>query len=301
MNSSAQQASSEGHLVVSIDGVVRSPDDARVSVFDRGFLYGDSVFETVRTYSGKPFALNEHLERLWRSAELVFIDMPCTREELTREIDAALESAHNEESYIRVMITRGQGEMGLDPSLAEVAVRVIIVGPLKALPAQMYEQGASAVTFQTSRPSDATSPGAKIGNYLVAVLAMREAKKHGANEALIVDREGLVSEGASSNVFLVRGGTLLTPPLSAGILAGVTRKYALAAAKELGVRIEEACPSTDELLAAEEVFVSSSIRELLPIVRVNGALIGTGEVGPVTRALRVKFRQLVEREMSAAG
>lgn len=301
MNSSGQQPSSAGQLVVSIDGVVRSPDDARVSVFDRGFLYGDSVFETIRTYSGRPFALNEHLDRLWRSAELVFIDMPWTRQQLAREIDAALAAANNDESYIRVMVTRGQGEMGLDPSLAEVPVRVIIVGPLKPLPAQAYEHGASAVTFQTSRPSDATSPGAKIGNYLVAVLAMREAKKHGANEALIVDREGVISEGASSNVFLVRGGTLVTPPLSAGILAGITRRYALCAAQCLGIPVTEVCPSTDELLASDEVFVSSSIRELLPIVRVNGAVIGTGDVGPVTRALRAKFRQLVERDMSTQG
>lgn len=287
--------SASAHLVVVIDGVLRAPDEARVSVFDRGFLYGDSVFETIRTYRGKPFALQQHLDRLWHSAELVFIDMPCTRQQLITEIDAALQAAGNDESYIRVMITRGQGEMGLDPSLAEVPVRVIIVGPLKALPPSVYESGASAVTFQTARPSDATSPGAKIGNYLVAVLAMREAKKHGANEALIVDREGLVAEGASSNVFLVRGGTLITPPLSAGILAGITRRFALLAAKELGLLVEEVCPSAKELLAADEVFVSSSIRELLPIVRVNGATIGTGAVGPVTRAVSSKFRELVAK------
>ncbi len=138
----------------------------------------------------------------------------------------------------------------------------------------------------------------KIGNYLVAVLAMREAKKHGANEALIVDREGLVAEGASSNVFLVRNGTLITPPLDAGILAGVTRRFAMLAARELAIAIEEVCPTTHELLAADEVFVSSSIRELLPIVRVNGSDIGAGVVGPVTRAISAKFRQLVERETS---
>ncbi len=152
---------SSAHLVVSIDGHLRGPGEANVSVFDRGFLYGDSVFETVRTYGGKPFALTEHLDRLWRSAELVFIDIPCTRERLVEEIDVALAAAGNAESYIRVMITRGQGEMGLDPALAEMAVRVIIVGPLKALPASVYDSGAFAVTFQTARPSDATSPGAK--------------------------------------------------------------------------------------------------------------------------------------------
>lgn len=284
-------------LAVSIDGVLRASHEARVSVFDRGFLYGDSVFETIRTYEGRPFALTEHLDRLWRSAALVFIDMPCDRAQLVKEIDATLQAVGNAESYIRVMVTRGQGEMGLDPALAEVPVRVIIVGPLNPPPPSLYESGAFAVTFQTARPSDATSPGAKIGNYLVAVLAMREAKKHGANEALIVDREGLVAEGASSNVFVVSTGTLVTPPLSAGILAGITRRYALEAARELGIAVAEVCPTTEELLAADEVFVSSSIRELLPIVRVNGANIGSGTVGPVTHAIRTKFRQLVEREL----
>jgi branched-chain amino acid aminotransferase len=291
-------SSSGTQLTVSIDGIVRAPSEARVSVFDRGFLYGDSVFETIRTYGGKPFAMMEHLDRLWRSAELVFIDIPWTRQQLVGEIDAALRVAQNQESYIRVMVTRGQGQMGLDPALAEVPLRVIIVGPLQRLAASLYDSGAMAVTFQTARPSDATSPGAKIGNYLVAVLAMREAKKHGANEALIVDREGLVAEGASSNIFLVRDGALITPPLSAGILAGVTRKYALLAAQALGMAIQELCPSTADLLAADEVFVSSSIRELLPIVGVNGTPIGEGAVGPVTRAITSKFRQLVAQELS---
>lgn len=285
-------------VTVFIDGKPCAGPEAKVSVFDRGFLYGDSVFETIRTYGGRPFALEEHLTRLWRSAELVFIPMPWTREQLRDEVLAAVGKAGNPESYIRLMVTRGQGELGLDPGLAHLPLRVIIVGPLHALPSQVYEIGAAAVTFRTLRPSDATvAEGAKIGNYLVAVLAMREAKKVAANEALIVDREGRVVEGASSNVFLVQGGALVTPPLDAGILAGVTRGRAITAAHQLGIPVRYEVPRLEDVRAASELFVSSSIRELLPIVTLDGEAIGDGQVGPITRQVRAEFRRVIEAEM----
>jgi branched-chain amino acid aminotransferase len=286
-------------IAVFIDGKSCAGSEARVSVFDRGFLYGDSVFETIRTYGGRPFALDEHLTRLWRSAELVFIPLPCTQQQLREEISSAVSAAGNEESYIRVMVTRGQGELGLDPNLAQLPLRVIIVGPLHSPKPEIYEEGAGAVTFRTLRPSDATiAEGAKIGNYLVAVLAMREARAARANEALIVDRDGRVVEGASSNLFIVRDGILITPPLEAGILAGVTRGRALRAADQLGLPTRFAVPTVDEVLGASEVFISSSIRELLPIVSVDGAPIGDGRVGDVTRRLRAAFRQVIAAEMA---
>lgn len=286
-------------IAVFIDGKSCAGSEARVSVFDRGFLYGDSVFETIRTYGGRAFALDEHLARLWRSAELVFIPLPCTREQLRSEIEAALAAAGNVESYIRVMITRGQGELGLDPNLAQVPLRVVIVGPLHPPNAEVYETGAGAITFRTLRPSDATiAEGAKIGNYLVAVLAMREAKAVGANEALIVDRGGHVVEGASSNIFIVREGVLITPPLDAGILAGVTRGRALLAAERIGIPVRLGLPTVAEVLGASEVFISSSIRELLPIVSVDGAPIGDARVGAVTRRLRAAFRDVIDAEMA---
>lgn len=286
-------------IAVFIDGKSCAGSEAHVSVFDRGFLYGDSVFETIRTYGGRPFALDEHLTRLRRSAELVFIPLPCTPQQLREEILAAVSAAGNAESYVRVMITRGQGELGLDPNLAQLPLRVIIVGPLHPPKPEVYELGAGAVTFRTLRPSDATiAEGAKIGNYLVAVLAMREAKAAHANEALIVDRNGRVVEGASSNVFLVRSGVLVTPPLEAGILAGVTRGRALQAAEQIGLPVHFAVPTVDEVLSASEVFISSSIRELLPIVSVDGAPIAGGAVGDVTRRLRAAFRQVIAAEMA---
>lgn len=293
--------SNASEFVVFIDGNRVSGADARVSVFDRGFLYGDSVFETIRTYGGRPFALDEHLERLLRSAELVFIPVPWSREQLRAEVLAAVAAFGDGECYIRLMVTRGQAEMGLDPGGAHEPLRVIIVGPLHAPRPELYDNGASAVTFRTLRPSDATvAEGAKIGNYLVAVLAMREARKVQANEALIVDREGRVVEGASSNVFTVIGGELITPPIESGILAGVTRSRAIRAAEQQGLTVRYEIPTVEAVQNAEELFVSSSIRELLPIVTLNGTPVGDGKVGPVTRRVREQFRVVVEQEMLAA-
>lgn len=290
-------------LWVMIDGQLLSPEQATVSVFDRGFLYGDSVFETIRTYQGKPYALQEHLARLRRSAARVYIDVPVSDAELQAEVQRLLahraqSQAGSPESYLRIMLTRGQGEMGLDPALAERPTRVLIAGPLHPPAAQAYERGISVITFKTQRAADATdAEGAKIGNYLVAVLAMRAAKAAGATEALIVDREERVIEGASSNLFYVVEGCLHTPPLEAGILAGVTRAGVLQAAAALGVQIKYALPTKQELYAAPEVFISSSIRELLAVVQIDEHRIGSGQVGPVTRSLHTQFKRQVAQAL----
>jgi branched-chain amino acid aminotransferase len=285
-------------LAVMIDGRLVAPDEARVSVFDRGFLFGDSVFETIRTYGGRPYALGEHLKRLRRSAELVYIPMPVPEAVLAEEVSQILQTAGEQESYLRIMVTRGQGDFGLDPALADVPLRVMIVRRLEPLPDAVYRDGVATVTFQTMRPSDATvAGGAKIGNYLVAVLAVRKAREHGAHEALIVDHAGRVVEGATSNVFYVQGGELMTPPLEAGILAGITRDRAIAAARRIGVEVRSGIPSADELSGADEVFISSSIRELVPVTRVDGRTVGTGRPGPVTKRIMVSFQDVVADEM----
>lgn len=285
----------EGWLVtrlVSIAGVHHAPEDAKVSVYDRGFLYGDSVFETVRTYGGKPFALSEHMERLERSAERVGIEMPISKEAFAGEVISAVEAAGNDESYVRAMLTRGSGPMGLDPSVSLVPLRVILVEPLKTLPETMYEDGVGVVLVRTDRASDAAE-GAKVGNYLASVLALAEARKAGAHEALIINRHGEVAEGTTSNLFLVRGGTLVTPPVDAGILAGITRAYVLEAAHAQGIEVELGKVRPKHLRDADEVFISSSIRELLPVVFIDGRPVGDGRPGPVTRRLHRAFRERV--------
>jgi branched-chain amino acid aminotransferase len=278
-------------IAVSIDGRLCPPGEQVVSVFDRGFLYGDSVFETLRTYDGVPFELDEHLARLERSAALVFIELPVSREILREEIGTALKAADNAESYVRVVLTRGQGALGLDPALAERPRRVIIVQPLVPPPAEQYTLGIEAISYRTDRVLDATSAqGAKVGNYLVSVLALRQAKQRGASEALIVDGRGRILEGGSSNVFIVNEHGLLTPPLDAGILPGITRARVLELAAELGLVVKLGEVPLDTARRAREIFITSSIRELLSVVRLDGAPVGAGSPGPVFQRLLAAFR-----------
>ncbi|MGC4063572.1 MAG: aminotransferase class IV [Polyangiaceae bacterium] len=281
--------------LVMINGAVFAPEAAKISVFDRGLLYGNSVFETLGTYRGRPFALREHLERLRRSAELVFIEFPVSQRDFATEIRRAIREAGNDESYVRVIVTRGSGDLGLDPALAVAPQRIVIVTPLHR-PAQVaYDEGVKAITYRTQRSTDETAAvGAKVGNYLVAVLAMKEAKATGANEALIVDRSGRLVEGATSNLFLVRGGVVTTPPESAGILPGITRRFVLEAATEEGIPVEFACPDVSQLWSAEEVFITSSIRQLLAITHVDGRAIGSAQPGPIYVRLLRRFASMIE-------
>jgi branched-chain amino acid aminotransferase len=278
-----------------IDGNICEPEQARVSVFDRGFLFGDSVFETIRTYDGAPFALDEHLARLEKSSERTFIPLPVTRDVLRREVTETVRAAGNPESYIRVIVTRGSGPLGLDSSFEAHPTRVVIVAPLVSPSPEAYAKGVALLTYRTQRVAEATdAAGAKVGNYLVAILAMRAARDAGASEALIVDAGGRVVEGASSNVFAVVDGRLVTPPEDDGILLGITRRLVLEVAREQGLPVELRSLTVDELYAADEAFVSSSIRELLPAIRIDDRVIGTGSPGAVTLELLRRFRQKVK-------
>lgn len=286
--------------LVLIDGRPVAPEAAKVSVFDRGFLYGDSVFETLRTYGGRPFALEQHLSRLARSAASVHIELPVSLEQLGREIDSAVVGAGNSESYVRVSVTRGVGEsLGLDPGLSRHPLRVVIVTPLKTPPLEAYRDGVSVLTLPAARVTDGSrAAGAKIGNYLPAVLASRELRAAGAAEALFVDERGCVVEGATSNVFAVLSdGALVTPPETDGVLLGITRQTLLALADELGIELRITSLPLEQLLGAREVFISSSIRELLPVVRVDQTPIGDGKPGPLTRRLLDAFREHCRRSV----
>jgi branched-chain amino acid aminotransferase len=279
-----------------IDGVVVPEERAVVSVRDRGFLYGDSVFETLRTYEGRPFALRTHLERLERSAALVHIGLPVSVPELAGEVEHAVRASGNAESYVRVMVTRGEGELGLDPGLARRPLRVILVAPLHPPPLSAYEEGIGAALIATRRVADATpAAGAKLGNYLVSVLALRDAKAVGADEALIVDGEGHIVEGATSNVFFAAGRRLVTPPVEAGILAGITRGLVLDVARDSGLDVHEECPLARDVSSWDEVMISSSIREMLAVVRVDGRPVGSGRPGPVFRGLLERLRERVRQ------
>ena len=286
---------------VMIDGRIVPPERAVVSVFDRGFLYGDSVFETLRSYQGRVFALDAHLERLARSAERVLIPLPASLNTLKAELLQAVQAHGRPEAYVRVILSRGVGRtLGLDPELAQTPTRVVLVTELTLPPAELYEHGIAAITFRAERPSDA--PGvadAKIGNYLLAVLAMRKARAEGAAEALLEDAQGYLLEGSTSNLFAVFRGTLVTPPTSAAILPGITRARVLNLARQ-SLPVEERALHKSELAQADEVFITSSIRELLPVVRVDGRMVGPGVPGPITLDLLARFRAAAMRVHSGS-
>jgi branched-chain amino acid aminotransferase len=282
-----------GKAVV-IDGVLCSADAARVSVYDRGFLFGDAVFEVLRTYGGALFAWDEHFARLRRSAERVLLSLPVDGATLRAEVERAVAATGNDDSNVRIVVSRGVGPVTLDPGTAGSPLRVILVEPVAPPPREAYAEGIAAITVRVQRSVDGTAAaGAKVTNYLESLLAVREAKARGAQEALIIDGQGEVVEGATSNVFAVKGGGLATPPEDAGILAGITRAHVLEAAAKAGIAVDQRRLRPEALYDADEVFVTSSIREVLSVVRVDGRIIGTGAPGSVARTLHRAFRAAV--------
>lgn len=280
-------------LHVAIDGVLVPADRATISVFDRGFLYGDSVFDTTRTYRGVPFKLAQHIERLAESAGKMGFALPITVEqgisEVTRLIDEVRAHHGGGEWVARFMVTRGQGPIGLDPSQVEDPRRVLYLHTLHLPPPEAYRDGVGVITYPTFRPSDAAL-GAKVGNYLESVLAIRHARARDAHEALILSHDGFVVEGTTTNVFAVRGSTLLTPPASETLLLGITRRLVAEVADSVGLTVEERRMRPEDLSSADECFLTSSVRELLPISKVDGHTVGSGVCGPSTRALHEAFR-----------
>ena len=285
---------------VSIDGRVVDGAEARVSVFDRGFLYGDSVFEVFRTYGGVPFAETEHLERLARSAARLMICMPVPIEKLSSEVRETLEAAGRGEWYVRVVITRGAGPMTYDPTTATQPLRVIIVVPVITPPADDYHHGIAVCLLEASRPTDdERASGAKASNYLANLLAVHEAKQQGAQEALMLGRRGQILEGASSNVFIVKDGRVRTPAPEPGVLVGITRATVLAAAAAEGTEVDECELRPEDLYDADEAFITSSIREVMSVVSADGRIIGSGAPGPVTRRLHEGYLRAVAKATGA--
>jgi branched-chain amino acid aminotransferase len=279
--------------LVNLNGALLPPDRAHISVFDRGFLYGDSIYEVVRTYGGRVFELEAHLDRLERSATRIGMALPWPRAELEHQLDLTLlAAALPGEAYARLVITRGEGEISLDPALAERPTVVILVQELHPPPEETYQQGVRVELVGVRRNlREALDPAAKTGNYLNSILALREAKATGAYEGLMLNREGQLTEGSTSNVFVVKGGALATPPLEAGILEGVTRRVVLNLASQLGIPAAERPLLPEDLLGADEAFLTSTIREVLPITRVGERPVGAGAPGPVTLRLLSAFRE----------
>jgi len=276
-----------------IDGVLQRAADARISVFDRGLLYGDSAFEVMRTYGKRPFRERAHLERLQRSCERLLISLPLDVPQLSAAVASTLEASGLPECYVRVMVTRGIGPMTIDLSAAEQPSVLIFALPLSPPSAAVYADGIRAGVLHAARATDNTrAAGAKTSNYLGAVLALHEVKQRGCQEAFIIGPSGDVIEGATSNVFAVREGALETPPLETGILAGITRQTVLELSQSLGLSVRERALYPADLYTAAEVFITSSIREVVPVVQVDAARIGDGRPGAQTQRVHAAYRAL---------
>lgn len=279
---------------IRINGQSCAKEDARISIFDRGFLYGDSVYEVLRTYSGAPFEVDQHLARLEASAARIGMELPVSRDVLRSEVERAHRESENPDSYIRVVVTRGHGPIDLDPSAALEPTYIVVAMPIKTLPPEAYVEGIGVQIVQVVRNHvRAVDPQAKTGNYLNSVMALREARAAGAYEAIMLDAQGRVAEGASSNVFAVVGGVVLTPPIEVGLLAGITRRTVIDVCARKHRRFLEIPLSADNLREADEVFITSSIREVVPVVKVDGLSIGAGIPGEVVTEIRQGYQEYV--------
>jgi branched-chain amino acid aminotransferase len=271
-----------------IDGAPVDAAQARVPVFDRGFLYGDSVYEVLRTFGGRPFALEEHLDRLAHSAHGLEMALP-PRAAIRAAVEETLAAAGEPEAYIRIVVTRGAGEIALDPAMADAPRLVVMVKPVRMPDPSLYSDGADVVVVSKHRAPD---PSVKSGNYLVSVLAVAEARRRGAYEAILTDAVGRLTEGSSSNFFVVRGGRAATPPVSAGLLEGITRRKLIALARGAGISVDELPLWPLDLCRADEALLTSSVRGVMPVVRVDGQPIGDGRPGPITRRLMALYDRL---------
>ncbi|MGM0920956.1 MAG: branched-chain-amino-acid transaminase [Bacillota bacterium] len=269
-------------------------EDAKISVYDHGFLYGDGIFEGIRVYSGNIFRLNEHMKRLYESARSILLNMPYTQEEMTDLTVKTVEKNGLDDAYIRLVVSRGVGDLGLDPYKCKQANVVIIVEPLSIFPKHLYETGIDIVTVPTRRNRpDVLSPKVKSLNYLNNVLVKIEAHLANVSEALMLNDQGYVAEGSADNVFIYKNKKLLTPPGYLGALEGVTRNVIIEIAEELGYDVREEPFTRHDVYTADEVFLTGTAAEVIAVVKVDGREIGDGQPGEHTNRLLECFREKV--------
>ncbi len=275
----------------SVNGEISPAEEARVSVLDNGFTFGDGVYETLRTYGGRPFHLDRHLERLRASATMLGIAIPAGDDALAADLDRLLERAANPESYIRIIVSRGVGEISYRFDRIKGPTVVMAARAYEPFAEAQYRDGIPVIISSVRRNSpQALDPAMKSCNLINNILAVREAQAKKAAEPLMLNERGDVAEGASANVFIVSGGALVTPPLRDGILPGVTRALVLERARELGIEAGEQSIRVRTLLAADEAFITSTLKEVMPIATVDGRPIGSGKPGPMTKKLLDAYR-----------
>jgi len=283
-------------MIIYIDGKYLPDDQARISVFDHGFLYGDGVFEGIRAYNGRIFRLKEHLDRLYDSAQTIDLHPPISKEELTEIICEVLRKNNLTNAYIRPIITRGFGDLGLDPRKCPKPSVVVIATSWGAMYGDLYEKGLKAVTVSIRRnPAECLPPNVKSLNYLNNILAKIEANYKGGDEAIFFDTNGYVSEGSGDNLYIVKNGEIITPP-TLNNLRGITRMVLIEIAKSLGITVKEQNIGYFDLYTADEMICTGTAAEVAPITWVDGRTIGSGKPGPVTRQLMAAFKVVTTKE-----
>jgi len=276
-----------------INGSLYAKGDAKVSVYDHGLLYGDGVFEGLRSYGGKVFRLDEHLARLWYSAKAILLEIPISREEMAKAVNETLKANGLQDAYIRLVVTRGAGSLGLDPNRTSEPQVIIITDHITVYPEELYRNGLEIITASTLRNHPAAlSPRIKSLNYLNNILAKIECLQAGCMEALMLNHKGEVSECTADNIFLVRDGVLLTPPTDAGILEGITRDAVIDLARASGREVREVSLTKHDVYIADECFLTGTAVEVIAVVKVDSRKIGAGTPGPVTRDLKERFHRL---------
>ena len=282
--------------MVNVNGRISDHEHAVISVFDHGFLYGEGVYETLRTYSGQPFLFDRHMRRLRKSASMLALSVPPTNEDIDRRFRETMKAAglggHDREAYLRILVTRGIGELTYDPAACGEPTIVIIAKPHVDPPIEAFERGVTVALVDIVRNHPGSvNPLIKSNNLLNNALAMQEAFKRGAFEGVMRNYRGELAECTTANLFVVKNGEALTPPLDAGLLAGITREYLFEVGQHIGIRVCEQTLRDADLFGADEAFLTSTTREIVPIVHVDTHTIGNGQPGPVTTALLQAFRR----------
>ena len=283
-------------LLIYIDGKYYPKSEAKISVYDHGLLYGDGVFEGIRAYNGIVFKLKEHIDRLYKSAYPIFLKIPLGKAELTDAVLETLKKNNLTNAYIRLVVTRGVGDLGLDPRKCPKATIIIITEPLLQLhSAEKVKNGINTTIAWVKRnPVDTATHEMKSLNYLNSILGKIEANNTGVDEAICLDKTGYVCEGVGENIFIVSNGKLLTPSLSSGALDGITRALVIRLANKLGIEVIQRNITPNELFTADEVFFTGTAAEVAPIREVNKRVIGTGKPGPVTLRLKLEFEKAIK-------
>jgi branched-chain amino acid aminotransferase len=276
-----------------ISGKFVPQEEAKISVFDHGLLYGDGVFEGLRSYRGKVFRLVEHIARLYESAKAIWLEIPLAQEAMCAAVNESVRINKIEDGYIRLVVTRGAGTLGLDPNRCSHPQVIIIADAISLYPQELYEKGLEIITVSVQRTHPAAlNPRIKSLNYLNNILAKIEGLQAGCIEALMLNHKGEVAECTGDNIFLVRGGVLSTPPLDAGILGGITREAVIELARGAGIEVREAALTKHDVYIADECFLTGTAAEVIPVVKVDSRTIGTGKPGAMTRDLEERFKKL---------